>query len=95
VDLGQVEIPSKIQLRTCNKTGAFRHQMEWSFSGAMDLQQVEYRHIASHVHPTLIESWCLLCGLFIAASQDLRKLKAAENSHRCQNYWPQADRADS
>src|SRR2546423_650378 len=54
------------------------------FFRAMDLQPIEYRRVASHTHPTLIESWCPLCGLFVAAAQDLIKLKAAEDIHRCQ-----------
>jgi hypothetical protein len=62
----------------------------------MDLQHVQYRHIASHKHPTLIESWCPICGLFIAASQDPRKLKAAEDIHRCQTNWSaQSGQTDS
>jgi hypothetical protein len=52
----------------------------------MDLQPLHYRHIASPVHPKLIESWCPLCGLFIAASTDPNKLKAAEDSHGCKKY---------
>jgi len=51
----------------------------------MDLRDVEYRRIESHVHPTLIESWCPMCGLFVAASEDVKKLKTAEDLHRCQN----------
>ena len=52
----------------------------------MALRQVQYRHIESHVHPTLIESWCPICGWFIAASKDLRKLETAEDSHYSQYH---------
>src|SRR5690348_9858586 len=41
------------------------------------------RRTISELNPLLIESWCLKCGLFIAASNDLKKLAAAEGSHPC------------
>jgi len=49
----------------------------------MNLQQHPARHIASVVNPALIESWCLECGVFIAASNDPGKLRTAEESHLC------------
>jgi hypothetical protein len=52
----------------------------------MDLQPLQYRRITSPAHPALIESWCPLCGLFIAASPDPSKLKTAEDSHCCKEY---------
>jgi hypothetical protein len=65
----------------------------------MDLQHEPVRHIISKLNPLLIESWCLKCGVFIAASSDIRKLQAAEGSHPCliatgrQESPPRADRA--
>lgn len=50
---------------------------------SMTLQQFLVRHTASMINPALIESWCLKCGMFIAASDDELKLKVAENSHPC------------
>lgn len=47
----------------------------------MALHSIQYRHVESHVHPSLIESWCPVCGLFIAASEDVRKLETVEDSH--------------
>lgn len=51
----------------------------------MVLQQSLIRHTASVINPSLIESWCLKCGVFIAASNDEQKLQAADNSHSCIN----------
>ena len=41
------------------------------------------RRAISQLNSLLIESWCLKCGLFIAASNDVKKLAAAEGSHPC------------
>jgi hypothetical protein len=49
----------------------------------MDLHPVPVRHAVSLLNPALIESWCLKCGMFIAASDDVRKLQTAENTHAC------------
>lgn len=49
----------------------------------MDVQHHPVRHTTSVLNPALVESWCLDCGLFIAASNDPRKLKTAEESHMC------------
>jgi hypothetical protein len=49
----------------------------------MALLHFPVRHTVSALNPALIESWCLKCGLFIAASDDVRKLKTAEESHAC------------
>lgn len=49
----------------------------------MDLGHEPVRHTVSEVNPSLIESWCLKCGVFIAASSDVRKLQAAEDTHHC------------
>ena len=49
----------------------------------MALLHFPVRHIVSAVNSALIESWCLKCGLFIAASDDVRKLQPAEKSHAC------------
>lgn len=51
----------------------------------MVLQQSLIRHTTSLINPSLIESWCLKCGVFIAASNDEQKLQAADNSHSCIN----------
>src|SRR5437016_806637 len=42
-----------------------------------------FRHITSPRNPALIESWCLICGMFVAASITMRNLRVAENSHSC------------
>lgn len=55
------------------------------FYSSMDLQEAQFRRIASLINPVLVESWCPMCGLFVAASKDLRILKTAENSHHCGN----------
>lgn len=47
----------------------------------MTLQQFLVRHTTSMINPALIESWCLRCGVFIAASNDEQKLQAADRSH--------------
>jgi hypothetical protein len=49
----------------------------------MPLQQFLVRHTTSMINPSLIESWCLKCGVFIAASNDESKLQAADRSHSC------------
>ena len=49
----------------------------------MALLHFPVRHTVSALNPALIESWCLKCGLFIAASDDVRKLQPAEESHAC------------
>lgn len=49
----------------------------------MALLHFPVRHTVSAVNPALIESWCLKCGLFIAASNDVTKLQTAEESHAC------------
>lgn len=50
----------------------------------MDLGH-QVRRTISAVNPSLIESWCLRCGVFIAAAKDVRKLQAAEDIHSCIN----------
>lgn len=50
---------------------------------SMALLHFPVRHTVSAINPALIESWCLKCGLFIAASVDVRKLQTAEESHGC------------
>lgn len=54
----------------------------------MALHHVPVRHSVSTINPALIESWCLKCGMFIAASDDEKKLQAAEDSHPCVHEDP-------
>lgn len=49
----------------------------------MDRGQQPVRHTISEINPSLIESWCLKCGVFIAASKDVRKLQTVEGIHSC------------
>lgn len=49
----------------------------------MQTEQSPFRHIHSPRNPALIESWCPGCGVFIAASNDVKKLVTAENIHSC------------
>jgi hypothetical protein len=51
----------------------------------MAFQQFPIRHKVSVANPALIESWCLKCGMFIAASNDEQKLQTAEHIHSCTN----------
>ena len=44
---------------------------------------LHFKHVPSSLNPAIIESWCLECGVFVAASKDVKKLQAAENSHPC------------
>jgi pyruvate/2-oxoacid:ferredoxin oxidoreductase beta subunit len=49
----------------------------------MHLEPFPFRHVNSTLNPALIESWCPGCGVFIAASVDIKKLQTAENTHAC------------
>ena len=53
------------------------------------------RRTISQVNPLLIESWCLKCGVFIAASNDLKKLATAEGSHPCFIAPSKSDREEA
>ena len=49
----------------------------------MECDNLLIRHSICALNPALIESWCLRCGSFIAASGNAENLQTAENSHIC------------
>jgi hypothetical protein len=42
-----------------------------------------FEHVPNRLHPVMIESYCLDCGLLVGASSKSYTLELAELSHQC------------